>query len=685
MANYDFSTLNDRDLEELTRDLLSRHLQLNFQSFKAGRDKGIDLRYSTVKDDNDIVVQVKHYLSSGLSALKSELKNKEFDKVNTLKPRRYIFCTSLPLSPQDKTDIKDIFAPYILSVSDIIGKDDLNKWLGDYPEIQERHFKLWLSSIEIIKKIVKNGVKGRSEFYREKILKEIALYVPNKTHIEAVNSLNINHFLLITGAPGIGKSTLANILTYQLLAEDFELVYVREITEAEEAFLQGKRQVFYFDDFLGAITLDLYSSRNADSAIVNFIERIRNDKYKRLILTCRTTILSQAKSISDKLLNSNIEISNYEVKLENYSEWDKARILYNHIYLSDLETDQKNIFFQNDFHWKVIKHRFYNPRLIQGITSKMNINELVYSEKYVLSVLSDPKKIWQQPFNVQISQISRLLLLTMYSLGGKYTVTEETLKEAFNGRINYEVSNNNYQRLGSEYNQALKELVGAFVIRTIDKYGVKFSFFNPSIEDFIFDFFKNTPEEYITILESSVFFEQFKYRISTKSIDGEKRVKFYSDKDRKKIYDIFNRKKIDLKGYSHGDSYLSTLTIIIRLFTHEETEERIVEKINNIEASYLSWDDRENLIEILKFVATKDLSSQVINTPHLIKILSKDIPSHYQIRTFVNLISEHPIYYDSISNACLFRRCWGRDFGVIGPIISLVIGALSDYNNIQFD
>ncbi|MGJ1395899.1 hypothetical protein [Sphingobacterium multivorum] len=38
-----------------------------------------------------------------------------------------------------------------------------------------------------------------------------------------------------------------------------------------------------------------------------------------------------------------------------------------------------------------------------------------------------------------------------------------------------------------------------------------------------------------------------------------------------------------------------------------------------------------------------------------------------------------------IVNPCLFRRCWGRDFGVIGPIISLVIGALSDYNNIQFD
>ncbi|MEA1848159.1 restriction endonuclease [Chryseobacterium sp. MHB01] len=245
MANYDFSTLNDRDLEELTRDLLSKKLNIEFQSFKPGPDRGIDLRYSTINDENEIVVQVKHYLSSGISKLKLELKNKEIHKVVSLEPKRYIFCTSLPLSPQDKEDIKNIFTPFIKSTSDIIGKEDLNKWLGDYPEVLERHFKLWLSSVDIIKKILKNGVKGRSEFYKEKIVKEITLYVPNKTHNNAVDILNTNHFILITGAPGIGKSTLANMLTYQLLAEGFELIYVREITEAEDAFLHGKKQVFY--------------------------------------------------------------------------------------------------------------------------------------------------------------------------------------------------------------------------------------------------------------------------------------------------------------------------------------------------------------------------------------------------------------------------------------------------------
>lgn len=656
MANYDFSTLNDRDLEELTRDLLSKVLNVNFQSFKPGKDKGIDLRYSTVNDENEIVVQVKHYLGSGISKLKLDLSNNETQKVVTLKPKRYIFCTSLPLSPQDKEDIKNIFNPYIHSTSDVIGKEDLNKWLDDYPEIQERHFKLWLSSIDIIKKIVKNGIKGRSEFYKEKIIKEITVYVPNKTHSEAVSALNKNHFILVTGAPGIGKSTLANMLTYQFLAEDFELVYVREITEAEEAFSPEKKQIFYFDDFLGAITLDLYSSRNADSAIVNFIERVRDDKHKRLILTCRTTILNQAKNISDKIENSNIDISNYEVRIENYTNWDKARILYNHIYLSDLSDEQKLIYFQNDFHWKVIKHRYYNPRLIQGITSKSNLVDTEYSENFVLEILNDPNKIWEKPFNIQISNVSRLLLLTMYSLsGGIYYVTDERLKEAFNSRINHEVVYNNYQKNGNEYNFALKELVGAFIIRTIDKNDTRYSFFNPSIDDFIFTYFQNSNEEYLQLLKSSVFFEQFKYRIATTVVKGEKRISFSNKNSRKKLYDTFSEKKDFLKGF-HSNANLNIISILIRLFSKSEIEVELLKRINDLDISYLSWEDRDNLIEILKYIAENNLIKKINNLPNLIRALSKDIPSHYLIKTFSNLIKSNICYSDFISESKIKKQ-----------------------------
>nr|WP_315224526.1 hypothetical protein [uncultured Flavobacterium sp.] len=651
MTNYDFSTLNDRDLEELTRDLLSKILNVNFQSFKPGKDKGIDLRYSTVNDENEIVIQVKHYLGSGISKLKLDLKNNETQKVVSLKPKRYVLCTSLPLSPQDKEDIKIIFNPYIQSTSDVIGKEDLNKWLNDYPEIQERHFKLWLSSIDIIKKIVKNGIKGRSEFYKEKIIKEITVYVPNKTHGEAVSALNENHFILVTGAPGIGKSTLANMLTYQFLAEDFELVYVREITEAEEVFSPEKKQIFYFDDFLGAITLDLYSSRNADSAIVNFMERVRSDKHKRLILTCRTTILNQVKNISDKIENSNIDISNYEVRIENYTNWDKAQILYNHIYLSDIEDEQKAVFFNNDFHWKVIKHRFYNPRVIQDITKKSNIVDSEYSEKFVLDILNDPKKIWEKPFNVQISHTSRLLLLSMYSLGGGiYHVTDERLKEAFNSRINHEVIYNNYQKKGNEYNFALKELVGAFIIRTIDKNDIRYSFFNPSIDDFIFAYFQNSNDEYLQLLKSAVFFDQFKYRIATTIVKGEKRIDFSNKNSKKNLYDIFEEKKNLLKGF-YSDSNLNIISTLIRLFNKNEIEVELLNRINELEIIYLSWEDRDNLSEILIYIAQNDLVLQINNLSDLIMMLSKDAPSYYQIKSFASLIKENSSYSDFINDS----------------------------------
>ncbi|MDM1415784.1 hypothetical protein HX057_16825 [Myroides odoratimimus] len=652
MANYDFSTLNDRDLEELTRDLLSKKLNIDLQSFKPGPDKGIDLRYSTINDENEIVVQVKHYLNSGILKLKQDLKKKEILKVKTLNPKKYIFCTSLPLSPQDKEDIKNIFFPYIESTSDVIGKEDLNKWLEDYPEIQQRHFKLWLSSIDLIKKIVKNGINGRSDFYQEKILKEIALYVPNKTHNEAVEVLNTNNFLLITGAPGVGKSTLANMLTYQLLTEEFELVYIREITEAEEAFSMEKKQIFYFDDFLGAITLDLHSSRNSDSAIVSFINRIRNDKFKRLILTCRTTILNQAKNISDKIQYSNIDSSNYEVKIENYSNWDKARILYNHIYLSDLQDEQKSVFFQNDFHWKVINHKYYNPRLIEGITSKSNIVDADYSERFIIDILNDPKKIWEKPFNIQISHVSRLLLLTMYSLGNDYIVNDERLKEAFNSRIDYEVKNNNFQRKGNEYNSSLKELVGGFIIRTIDKDTIKYKFFNPSIEDFIFEYFQNSIEEYFQVLKSAIFFEQFKYRITTNKLkEDEKRINFDSTHNRQELYEIFNQKKDYLKGFIFNNSLLNIITITIRLFSKNESSNELIDKINALDILYLSWSERDSLIEILKYIAEKNLVTQIDILPHLIKALSKDIPSHYLIKPFSNLIKNNSCYYNLINDS----------------------------------
>jgi energy-coupling factor transporter ATP-binding protein EcfA2 len=650
--NYDFSALNDKDLEALVHDILIKKLNIDFQSFKIGIDKGIDLRYATCNDENEIIVQVKHLEISGISKLKSNLQKYELKKVIEVNPKRYILATTVALNPQNKEDIKLVFKPYILSTNDIIGKNDLTSFLRNNPDIVEKHFKLWLSSTQVLKRIINNGIKGRSEFTEKNIKKRIKLFVPNKTYKSAVELLNKNHFLMITGSPGIGKTTLANFLTCQLLADDFELVYVREVREAEDLYLTGKKQVFYFDDFLGTIALDLKSSRNADAAIAQFVERVLGDKQKRLLLTCRTIILNQAKEESERISNSKFDISKHEIKIEDYTDLDKARILYNHVYFSKLPEDLKGTFFKEKFYWKIIKHKFYNPRTIELFTDPDHLQPNVEYNKEVMDLLNDPTKIWDKPFYVQISFEARLFLSTLYSISGIYSVNEERLKEAFEARLDYEISNNNYQIRTNTFNKVLRELLGGFINRTINSYSTtEYTFLNPSIEDFLFSHFSNNIEEYISVLKSAISFEPFKGRITANFNKSIKRLDFSSLEINSRLLNVFLERLPYLKSYGTAKE-INTVIILIRLFKWNDISEKVINILDKLKLENLGWDDRDNIIEILDYISKNNLLEyfSFSKEEYLLKI-SYGMTNYFQIQSFSRFISGNKIFGNVIINS----------------------------------
>ena len=101
MPAYTFADLSPLDFEILSRDLLQKELQITLESFKPGRDGGIDFRCFT-ETQKTLVVQCKHYAGSGLAQLMSDLKNKEVAKLQKLQPTRYILVTSVALTPANK-------------------------------------------------------------------------------------------------------------------------------------------------------------------------------------------------------------------------------------------------------------------------------------------------------------------------------------------------------------------------------------------------------------------------------------------------------------------------------------------------------------------------------------------------------------------------------------------------------
>ena len=157
MPDYDFKTLSPPDFEILSRDLIQKELGIRLESFKSGKDQGIDFRHSSDRDKK-LIIQCKHYAESTFSDLFKNLKRDELKKVAKLAPERYILITSLGLTPKQKDDIFKIFDPFIKNTKDIYTKDDLNNLLGIYQDIEKKHFKLWMHNISILEGVINKKI-----------------------------------------------------------------------------------------------------------------------------------------------------------------------------------------------------------------------------------------------------------------------------------------------------------------------------------------------------------------------------------------------------------------------------------------------------------------------------------------------------------------------------------------------
>jgi ATP-dependent exoDNAse (exonuclease V) alpha subunit len=279
MPDYDFKCLSPIDFEILTRDLLQKKLNLTFESFKSGKDKGIDFRHTT-DTGNSLIVQCKHYVGSGIKVLLSTLNSDEKEKVKKLNPNKYIVATSVPLSPADKEKIKSIFTPYVKTTGDIFGQEDLNNLLGIFPEIEKKTIKLWVSSAGVLEEILHSKVVNISNIEIEKIQKHAKFYVYNESFSEAQNILNNQNFCIISGVPGIGKTTLAEMLSLSFIDSGWEIVKVTDdISDAISLGLHGKKRLFYYDDFLGQTSFGEKLNKNEDQRLIDFIGSIKKSMW----------------------------------------------------------------------------------------------------------------------------------------------------------------------------------------------------------------------------------------------------------------------------------------------------------------------------------------------------------------------------------------------------------------------
>ncbi|AUD65600.1 hypothetical protein BK011_07800 [Tenericutes bacterium MZ-XQ] len=583
---YNLENLNDYEFEQLAKDIMQKKLNIKLHRFKKGQDGGIDI----CDNDFKIIIQVKHYFKSSWSNLKAALKL-EIPKVEDLDPQDYYIFTSISLNPQNKKEILNLFPKYIKNISHIIDKIEIDDFLAnsENEDILNKHFKLWFYSADLLNKMYQRHVFLDCEELLFDINKSVQRFVKTSSYNECLKKMSENNVLIITGSPGVGKSTISKMIVLNYIKKDYSVRYVsnNNVSDLKNSLSNNpeKREIILLDDFLGQHYLKIKESTSNE--IKTLISYVENSSSKKIILNSRITILNEAKQSNidfEKFIQEQ-KNNNYVIDLDKMSHLEKAKIFYNHLFFSNVPENHFKIIKKSSAYENIIKHKNYNPRIIEYVTNTYNLENIDADayRPFIIDNLNNPDKVWDDEFRNRLTDEDRIFMHTLYSLTDS-SIEEVILRKAFDKRIFKEgiVTNQNV------FDDVYKRLGEALIKTTINNSKktpyLEISVINPSVNDYLKKRIYSNLNEQKSIVKYANYIEQVN------------KIMTINDKERKMF---FNHNELLLESFSNQTSYFY-LKHLISLSVLDKNQEKNVQEAFEKICVKSSWLYEDLMVELLE-------------------------------------------------------------------------------------
>ncbi|MXY35181.1 MAG: hypothetical protein F4052_08705 [Dehalococcoidia bacterium] len=338
MVSFDLHLLGWRDFQQLchtvTREVLGQTVVSFLDSNDAGRDGAFFGRWRPSDGESyegNFVIQAKHTAlpnkSLTLSLIADELEKAE-RLVESGLCDVYVLMSNAKLTGESERKIRDAFISRGVKQVLILGDSWFNQTISESGRLRMLVPRLY--GLGDLTQILDERAYGQAAAVLDSMRTDLAKLVRTETYERAAQALDEHGFVLLSGAPMTGKTTIAAELALAA-ADHFQtrVVALQDAAELPERWNPNENQFFWLDDAFGATQLNQYLASSWQRVTPRVKAAI--DSGSKFVLTTRDYVLRSAWPHLKPGAFPLLEGARVVVDVADLTPRERQQILYNHL------------------------------------------------------------------------------------------------------------------------------------------------------------------------------------------------------------------------------------------------------------------------------------------------------------------------------------------------------------------